>query len=487
MIVIPILLGMVVLALSSLLSWYFTRQKVRVERDAVREFNLKPESVRPDSEFFESNCPDCQFAVFVDFDNTKKLIGHGFRFEDQLIMPAHVLGVFPEKLWITKGRRVESGWYYDNMVRASKFNWVSLMADVVIAKIGEQQIPGLKKAKVTPYWGNPMVSISTCFDTKNSSIGPMKQSSFGMLEYAGSTRSGFSGAVYMLENKVAAMHLGGGVANVAVAASYLATLAFQPESSEVAALRNALKRARKEEIQWSTTGDPDLVQVHVRGRYYRVDREEFDEVYAEQQDRYEQQQEEYEEKAARKKRKKNFKRDKFEDNDFAGTGDQYDPESLFWSTKTRSVSTQTVVEARVRLNTADVPAQTKIAAPHFLQRIPARRMATTAVQCDDSPEAEYQPESVQENLTGPTLEMKGGPQKACGNLTPCLSQSDPPDIYIKISKTLDNLLGRIEMLESSREVSRPTTPTVSQQKLKYSHSRSKRKSSSQRGSHSAAQ
>lgn len=500
-------------------TWYVARyyrgkQESLDEIARLRRFNLKPESVRADSEFFEAQCPDSQFAVFMDFDNTKKLIGHGFRMDDHLIMPAHVLGAFHDELWITRGRRVKSGWTYDTLIRANRYVWKPLMADVVYAEIGNENIPGLKKANITPYWGSPLVSVATYFDTKNCSIGQMKPSSFGMLEYSGSTRNGFSGAVYMLENKVAAMHLGGGVANIAVAASYLKSLLYTPESSEIAALKNSLKRARKEEVQWATTGDPDTVQVHVRGRYYRVDRDEFDQLYDDAQDAWDDFQEEYERKASHRKKRRDQRdvdRDlKYQQSVNYDYDDEakYDPEGLFVSFRGPSVDAATqipdpfIFRRHVGLQVAPkVRSFSQNISPDILEAHMPQPKEVQVTEQDIKKETskagltyltprtikcvreeDYAPEADLENFRRPTHKNWGGPSLSSRSRTPSPSRVDHQELCMMLSAIQETLSGLTEIQRPSSVASGLTTSIAAKPQNKPKRRRSRNRKPSQLGS-----
>lgn len=462
-------------------------------REKLRKFNLLPESVRQDSPFFMSVPPPCQFSVFLVGETSRKLIGHGYRYENHLVMPAHVLGEFPSRLMIATVETGPKGLEYGSLIPVADFEWRTIMADVAVAHLGAKQIPKLKKAIIAPYWGKPLVSISTGFKSDNSSVGIMKEFSFGILEYTGSTRAGFSGSTYLLENKVVAMHLGGGVANLAVSASYLANLIKANESSDVAALKRAMKRARKNEISWATTGDPDMIEVCIRGRYFRVEMDDFDEAYYDQyQDAYDYSNSQGPRDARERQRWRYDDDDDFvpwqpepddEEPDLAerfGQGD-YQEEGLIESLaeilekarakldlEVRNVSIQT----DIRRKTSDSSTQTQ----------------GTWKRIKDTPKESvevYKPESVSENAKRPAQNTQGGPKST--NASPTCSQPDKGlrDFCMKSSKTLERILGQTVDPNSLLKALRSTTSSQVEHQNKLSRRQKRSRATSPPFSQSA--
>lgn len=200
--------------------------------------------------------------------------------ENYLVAPAHVVNQ-PDaqvELCVTE---------YDVVKRKSTVkssipnpsSWKEIAADLVVTKVPDGF--SLKKALVGPYSGKPLVTISTAFAQNNASCSWMTDAGFGTLEYHGSTRAGFSGAGYFCENRLVGIHLGGGVQNLAYAASYVSNLIKVSESSEYDALVRALRGARRKDWDIAATGDPDRLQVRVSGRYYLIDVEDYQRFNAE--------------------------------------------------------------------------------------------------------------------------------------------------------------------------------------------------------------
>lgn len=283
----PLLATLVLIGV--LTTWYLTLTLTsRVRKELLKRLSqwrlrrflrrYEPESARPDSEYYRSPPPPFQFAVWTTAFSTPTLLGHGVRIGDWLVCPAHVVETeLPMEVCSMKydahSRRVR----IDVAVSSTKFKWEPVAADLVAARYDNRL--QLKAASVGPYYGRPLVTIATAFPDANASCGTMKEDGFGLLEYNGSTRKGFSGAAYVCEGRLVGIHLGGGVQNLAYAASYVANLLWRPESSEGDAVRRAL--AGSDDWEVGMTGDPDRVQVRAKGRYYMLSRDEYEDVMAE--------------------------------------------------------------------------------------------------------------------------------------------------------------------------------------------------------------
>lgn len=277
----------VVLTLYGLFEWIVKRILGAAKRKLMRDFAglaYEPQSARPESPYLYSKVPDCQFSVWSSGGpaETKVLLGHGYRDGDWLVCPTHVVTASPVANLVvqqTKGRVHE----VLDVVSMAAFDWREVGSDVSVARLN-RSLSGLKSAKIGPISGKLLVAISTAFSNANSSVGRLSLSGFGVLEYSGSTRPGFSGAVYLCQGVVVGMHLGGGVVNVAYATSYLRNLIHHPESSEFEALRRILMNARRSDFQTATTGDPDYMQIEHNGRYYVLEKDEFRRLMAEYND-----------------------------------------------------------------------------------------------------------------------------------------------------------------------------------------------------------
>lgn len=253
--------------------------------------NYDPESARPDSPYLFANVPECQFSVWASDHLTQKriLIGHGYRDvirgKSYLVAPTHVIGADLSQPSILIHRTENGIHIVKDEVLLRQFNWTEVAPDVSVAPMGDVKISGLGSASVGPYFGRLLVSVSSAMGSSNSSVGRLSEAGFGYFEYSGSTRPGFSGCVYRAEKqRVVAMHLGGGVANVAVACSYIRNLIFLAEDTPEALFRHLLRTVRSKDIEYASTGDPDRIQVKVRGTYLILERDSFEKAISDHEE-----------------------------------------------------------------------------------------------------------------------------------------------------------------------------------------------------------
>jgi hypothetical protein len=151
-------------------------------------------------------------------------------------------------------------------------DWIEREADLAFTKHDQKEFPFMPTAVVKAIYQPQAAKIATSFPQDNASIGTIEPFKFGLLSYQGSTRGGFSGATYVVGGKVVAMHLAGGVTNLAYAATYIANLAKKNEDSSDEVLQRMM--SGEEEIEYDEV-TPDEVQVHFRGQYYMYDRDDF--------------------------------------------------------------------------------------------------------------------------------------------------------------------------------------------------------------------
>jgi len=268
-------------------------------------YSYLPESYRAESPYYEADQPDCQFSVWVITDEAKTLIGHGVRIESWLVMPTHVCST--QDAQIVVSRRTKSGTEVQKALSVDSLVWKDVATDVSCAMMPDG-FP-LKKAVIGPYSGKAYVTITAAFENQNTSMSWMSdKAGFGMLDYQGSTRPGFSGAAYMSQKKMVAMHLGGGVQNLAIAASFLLNQLKTTESTEGQALERILRTHRPDEWDYAATGDPDYFQVRADGRYHLIETSEFYEIL-ERNEYYLDNQDYYEDNGARRRRATRRRRD----------------------------------------------------------------------------------------------------------------------------------------------------------------------------------
>lgn len=159
-------------------------------------------------------------------------------------------------------------------------DWVEVEADVVAARVA----PGYASAKIKPLNAPTHAKVISAKNAQNSSFGVLKHERdmcAGRLSYSGSTLPGFSGSPYTNGQQVLGMHLGGGGAgNFGVAASLISAsisrILERRESSELLALGRALRTAKRSDIYMDQ--GMDEVRIEVGGRFFFIDRDEFDEL-----------------------------------------------------------------------------------------------------------------------------------------------------------------------------------------------------------------
>lgn len=247
-----------------------------------------PESYREDSPYFVTATPPSQFAVWIGSGLNAFLAGSGYRYKRFLVSPTHVVNAGGDGKPITIRYARNGKKDYSVVVNIQPDDWKEILPDVSYYQIPDhsplEQIP---QAKITPVEGKFLVTVAMSVARAgelNASMGPVSRiDPFGVLQYEGSTRSGFSGSVYSYSGKVVGMHIGGGVQNVGYAASYIAARLYTQESSELEALRRSLKFAKGDELD-AMKVNPDEWQVHLNGRYYVLDDEDFYAMQSEFQD-----------------------------------------------------------------------------------------------------------------------------------------------------------------------------------------------------------
>nr|UUW06588.1 VP1 [Cat Tien Macrotermes solemo-like virus] len=230
---------------------------------------FKPEVSMPGSSYFTIAAPDGQFA----FISGQKIVGHGVRMGDYLVAPSHVVSC---SSLIRVDTRTGSALY-----DLSALTWTELSTDVSFVPM-PVEISGLPSAKVGP--ASRAMAQCTKSEKNFGSVGQLDLLAHDLLAYFGSTCPGMSGTAYVQNNRVVGMHMGGnGAANLGVPTELIAlrlrALRFgNSESSDFDILMDKLSARDRKELKYMETGDPDMFEVSVRGRYYRVDREELEEL-----------------------------------------------------------------------------------------------------------------------------------------------------------------------------------------------------------------
>lgn len=219
-----------------------------------------------------------QFDIISDDLGGSTLLGHGWRYEDWLITCQHVVAAAKEKsgssrkVYIRHKTIDKSGKVRTNIKDVMDCEWLEKAADVAVTRYNQSEFPFMSSAKVKAISQPVLCKIATSFPQDNASLGTIERFKFGVLQYSGSTRPGFSGATYVVDGRVVAMHLAGGCNNLAYAATYLANMVRRNEDSADEVLKRMM--GYEDEIEYDEV-TPDEVQVHYRGLYYMYDRDDF--------------------------------------------------------------------------------------------------------------------------------------------------------------------------------------------------------------------
>lgn len=250
--------------------------------------DLLPESVISNSPLTAQFVPRCQGALGTLSDKVFRANGCCVRLDVQgegifIVTPAHVLAGITGDVYLLGSVRpikFDPDFTLKDDVKLLRKRIV-IDTDVVALQISESEASscGLSMARIllsVPDFGT---LASICGPNKLGSTGVLVPDTtvFGGLVYSGSTVGGFSGAVYMVGDQAAGIHIAGGRRNV----GYSLRLAYvtlcclvrhSPEES-VEWLETLYKRYRKR-IQFDETwGDVDTARIKVNGQYSIVSKE----------------------------------------------------------------------------------------------------------------------------------------------------------------------------------------------------------------------
>ncbi|APG75915.1 hypothetical protein 1 [Hubei sobemo-like virus 31] len=177
----------------------------RGRRTVHRIRGIKYEAMMANSHFHEGKPLECQVAILIPGLLTDKHNGYGFRVEDFLVVPKHVVAgkdeimlknlFFPEKkLMISTAGRIDSKLNVDlSYILLTKKSWSTV---------------GVSKSSIIAGTKSLMQSV-TIYGPKGVSEGALRHTNMiGQLAYTGSTIPGMSGSVYTSEGRVLGMHTG---------------------------------------------------------------------------------------------------------------------------------------------------------------------------------------------------------------------------------------------------------------------------------------
>lgn len=235
------------------------------------------ESYKEDSPYVTMTSPSWQFSVWRAQGGDKKtLVGHGCRISGHLVVNYHVLSTAPQdQLYLAIIRPGK-----ETVVQSmATFVFTELLPDICVCPIASLkgvQFTGLKEARVKHVQGFQPAYIATDFPDNNASTAAVinHPEAWGMLQYKGSTRPGFSGATYVHGSSLFGIHCHGGLQNVGYSASYVALKLKNNESSDYFALQAMLNSSRDRDYQ-SHRVNPDEYEIRYQGRYFIIEADEY--------------------------------------------------------------------------------------------------------------------------------------------------------------------------------------------------------------------
>lgn len=191
------------------------------------------ESTRPGSTFATAKPVKGQFAVAYMNGDVLEVRGFGLRFGSYLVTPKHVLeSATPDSMRLL-AVKWENGPVVTQVVAADLFTWQhSVTHDLSWAPV--ESFFTVAKCDSRPLQTAIQVTCHTMFHSQNSSPGVLKPiDEFGLLEYQGSTRPGFSGGVYAVGSAVYGMHQRGGARNEGLSTEFIWYLIKKSQKSSV--------------------------------------------------------------------------------------------------------------------------------------------------------------------------------------------------------------------------------------------------------------
>lgn len=188
------------------------------------------ESIRKNSKLEETKSIHQDQVSILDKEGT--FIGYGIRFEAGLVLPHHV--------WQCARGGFLIGPTGKQVGLEGKLTMISTDLAIVDIPNKSWSTLGVKVAKPIPVAGNtfseasgnPLLDDGIVQLQGHRSFGYLEPASFGMLHYGGSTRRGMSGCGYYVGDKLAGLHIGGGLVNHGYAASYIQAITSHGEATE---------------------------------------------------------------------------------------------------------------------------------------------------------------------------------------------------------------------------------------------------------------
>jgi len=250
----------------------------------VKKISQEPIDMSPDWTSTESmilgsalrttkEIPDSQ--VFL-YNTAGEALGCGFRYQQWLITPKHVVLEAAEVL-IAKT--------IDGPRRLKKLDEVvELEADLVAYKdVKLFSELGVKSARFSPLETAQAVVITGMYEKNNQSVGFLESGpAAGHVQYTGSTIRGFSGALYMAGPHVMGMHTNGAHAsqpNYGYAGTYIRTL-LEIETRQEATYGSAFDERENQKVEVIRRGGKMIASS--RGVFREIDEQTYDRLKQDQ-------------------------------------------------------------------------------------------------------------------------------------------------------------------------------------------------------------
>jgi len=216
-----------------------------------------------------SKIPKVQAAVYSVARDGKlsRYLGVATRIGDWLVVPQHVIAA--EEVVSLLSMATDPALSY----KIETINFEPIEGDLSAMKLSEEGFSklGMVKASMASMDGSTMASVTSSSKDPEVSFGTLTHDTkiFGGMIFQGSTKGGFSGAPYMVGKQIAGIHLGGGVVNYGLNATYIFALLQKPEETAEWLLK---LRKKNGPLRYSRSKfDPSEAQVFVYGRYHTVD------------------------------------------------------------------------------------------------------------------------------------------------------------------------------------------------------------------------
>lgn len=221
------------------------------------------------SRFVSSPMPTFMSQVYVLIGSTWYKAGMGFQTKEGFITAAHVIEG-ASKVELRRGDKVV-------VVDVDVFEYLNI-GDIVIVRnriFTELNLTCGKLAASALEVGQSEMVMA--HNENLLSLGPLKPSNdVGMVDYHGSTTSGFSGSPYYMANIIFGMHLGSGTVNQGIEAAYIAAhLAPRKEASSTGRyFYDLISKGAKHRFKRDPC-NPDEIVVNVGGKYHYMDIDEY--------------------------------------------------------------------------------------------------------------------------------------------------------------------------------------------------------------------